>query len=141
MDGANSSARSGVGGQKRARVDGEDVQESAKKLKQDTETKQVIDRWMTALARTSFPPTLDIHDALESLAQGIHQHHTQWHVLYDGLLADGECDVFVEIFKAQAEAQKLGTPLGWERVTVPGVGHDSRRMSQAAARLLFEPVK
>lgn len=43
--------------------------------------------------------------------------------------------------QAQAQAQKLGTPLAWERVTVPGVGHDSRRMSQAAARFLFEPVK
>jgi poly(3-hydroxybutyrate) depolymerase len=43
--------------------------------------------------------------------------------------------------QAQAQAQKLGTPLAWERVTVPGVGHDSRRMSQAAARLLFEPAK
>ena len=43
--------------------------------------------------------------------------------------------------QAQAQAQKLGTPLAWERVTVPGVGHDSRSMSQAAARLLFEPVK
>jgi hypothetical protein len=43
--------------------------------------------------------------------------------------------------QAQAQAQKLRTPLAWERVTVPGVGHDSRRMSQAAARLLFEPAK
>ncbi|AYQ29996.1 MULTISPECIES: hypothetical protein [unclassified Polaromonas] len=43
--------------------------------------------------------------------------------------------------QAQAEAQRLGTPLAWERVTVPGVGHDSRRMSQAAARLLFESAK
>ena len=42
---------------------------------------------------------------------------------------------------AQAQAQKLGTPLAWERITVPGVGHDSRRMSQAAARLLFEAGK
>ena len=43
--------------------------------------------------------------------------------------------------QAQAQAQKLGAPLAWERVTVPGVGHDSRRMSQAAARLLFEPAR
>jgi pimeloyl-ACP methyl ester carboxylesterase len=43
--------------------------------------------------------------------------------------------------QAQAQAQKLGTPLAWDRATVPGVGHDSRRMSQAAARLLFEPAK
>ncbi|MEO8021414.1 hypothetical protein [Polaromonas sp.] len=43
--------------------------------------------------------------------------------------------------QATAQAQKLGTPLAWERVTVPGVGHDSRRMSQAAARLLFEPAR
>lgn len=43
--------------------------------------------------------------------------------------------------QAQAQAQKLGTPLAWERATVPGVGHDSRRMSQAAARLLFESGK
>jgi len=43
--------------------------------------------------------------------------------------------------QAQMQAQKLGTPLAWERVTVPGVGHDSRRMSQAAARLLFDSGK
>jgi poly(3-hydroxybutyrate) depolymerase len=43
--------------------------------------------------------------------------------------------------QAQAQAQKMGAPLAWERVTVPGVGHDSRRMSQAAARLLFESAK
>jgi hypothetical protein len=43
--------------------------------------------------------------------------------------------------QAQAQAQKMGAPFAWERVTVPGVGHDSRRMSQAAARLLFESAK
>jgi hypothetical protein len=43
--------------------------------------------------------------------------------------------------QAQAQAQKLGAPLAWERATVPGVGHDSRRMSQAAARLLFDSSK
>lgn len=43
--------------------------------------------------------------------------------------------------QAQTQAQKLGTPLTWERVTVPGVGHDSRRMSQAAAHLLFDSSK
>lgn len=43
--------------------------------------------------------------------------------------------------QAQMQAQKLETPLAWERVTVPGVGHDSRRMSQAAARLLFDSTK
>lgn len=43
--------------------------------------------------------------------------------------------------QATVQAQKLATPLAWERVTVPGVGHDSRRMSQAAARILFEAAR
>ena len=41
--------------------------------------------------------------------------------------------------QATAQAQKLETPLAWERITVPGVGHDARGMSKAAGRILFEP--
>lgn len=37
---------------------------------------------------------------------------------------------------AQSQATRMGTPLQWQLMTVPGVGHDSRRMSQAAAKVL-----
>ena len=40
--------------------------------------------------------------------------------------------------KAQSQAQELDTALNWRLVTVPGVGHDSGKMSKAAAKVLFE---
>jgi poly(3-hydroxybutyrate) depolymerase len=42
---------------------------------------------------------------------------------------------------AKAEAQKLGTELQWQLVTVPGIGHSSKGMSRAAARVLFGDTK
>lgn len=39
--------------------------------------------------------------------------------------------------RAKAQADKLATPLAWELHTVPGVGHNSRAMSKAAAEVLF----
>ncbi len=38
---------------------------------------------------------------------------------------------------AQAGAQKAGVPLAWQLSTVPGVGHNSREMSRAAAQLIL----
>jgi poly(3-hydroxybutyrate) depolymerase len=40
--------------------------------------------------------------------------------------------------KAQSQAQELKATLNWQLTTVPGVGHDSARMSKAAARILFD---
>lgn len=40
--------------------------------------------------------------------------------------------------KANTQAQELETALNWRLVTVPGVGHDAGKMSQAAAKVLFE---
>lgn len=37
----------------------------------------------------------------------------------------------------QERAHALGVPLGWKLETVPKVGHDFRKMSEAAARLLY----
>jgi len=39
---------------------------------------------------------------------------------------------------AQAAASSLGTPLAWEVVDVPGIGHDGARMSDAAAPFIAE---
>jgi predicted esterase len=39
--------------------------------------------------------------------------------------------------QAVAQANTLGAPFDWRLVTVPGVGHDSKRMARAAAGLLF----
>jgi poly(3-hydroxybutyrate) depolymerase len=38
---------------------------------------------------------------------------------------------------AEAEAKRLGVPLGWKKVVVPGVDHDNTRMAAAAAQLIF----
>lgn len=37
----------------------------------------------------------------------------------------------------QRQANALGTPFGWRLQVVPGVGHDYRRMSEAAGKLLY----
>ena len=39
--------------------------------------------------------------------------------------------------KAEEEADRLGVELGWKLHVVPGVGHDYRRMSAAAAEYLY----
>ncbi|BDT72558.1 hypothetical protein os4_20990 [Comamonadaceae bacterium OS-4] len=39
--------------------------------------------------------------------------------------------------RATAQARKLDTPFAWQLRTVPGVGHNSRSMSKAAAALLL----
>jgi pimeloyl-ACP methyl ester carboxylesterase len=39
--------------------------------------------------------------------------------------------------RARQEAEELGVPFRWERVVVPGVGHDYERMSEAAAGYLY----
>jgi hypothetical protein len=39
---------------------------------------------------------------------------------------------------AKAEAARLGLPCNWQRVIVPGVGHDGAAMSRATAGLWFE---
>jgi pimeloyl-ACP methyl ester carboxylesterase len=41
---------------------------------------------------------------------------------------------------AQTQAQALALPLNWKCITVPNVGHDSARMSKAAAAILFDPA-
>ena len=38
---------------------------------------------------------------------------------------------------AEAEAKRLGVPLAWRAVTVPGVGHSNGQMAEHAARELF----
>jgi len=38
---------------------------------------------------------------------------------------------------AQEQSQRLGVPLAWKLVTVPGVGHSSKAMGRVAAPLLF----
>jgi poly(3-hydroxybutyrate) depolymerase len=38
---------------------------------------------------------------------------------------------------AEAEAKRLGVPLGWKKIVVPGVDHDNTRMAAAAARMIF----
>jgi len=40
--------------------------------------------------------------------------------------------------EAELEAERLGTPLGWDLETVPGVGHSNGGMAPAAARAFFE---
>ena len=40
--------------------------------------------------------------------------------------------------RAKAQARQLDTPFAWELTTVPGVGHHSRAMSKAAAKVLLE---
>lgn len=40
---------------------------------------------------------------------------------------------------AQRQARALRVPLQWRCIEVPGVGHNSRKMSQAAVALLFGP--
>jgi len=40
---------------------------------------------------------------------------------------------------AQEQSQRLGVPLAWKLVTVPGVGHSSKATGRVAAPLLFEP--
>lgn len=37
---------------------------------------------------------------------------------------------------AEAEAERLGISLGWQKRGVPGVGHDNKRMAPAAAALI-----
>jgi poly(3-hydroxybutyrate) depolymerase len=37
----------------------------------------------------------------------------------------------------KAQAQKMGTPFNWQIITVPGIGHEARPMSRAAATALF----
>ncbi|MGL5448430.1 MAG: hypothetical protein ACRDBL_14075 [Rhabdaerophilum sp.] len=38
---------------------------------------------------------------------------------------------------AEAEAKRLGVPLGWKKVVVPGVDHNNTRMAAAAAQMIF----
>jgi hypothetical protein len=40
--------------------------------------------------------------------------------------------------KAKDQAEKMHTPFEWKLVTVPGVGHNSKEMSKAAAKMLFD---
>jgi poly(3-hydroxybutyrate) depolymerase len=39
---------------------------------------------------------------------------------------------------AQAASERLHVPLRWQKVVVPGVGHDNSRMAPVAARAMFE---
>jgi hypothetical protein len=61
----------------------------------------------------------------KSLRQGPHRHARAHSYLHAG----------------QAAAAALGVPLGWRVIDVPGVGHDGRRMSDAAAPLVAEALK
>jgi poly(3-hydroxybutyrate) depolymerase len=39
---------------------------------------------------------------------------------------------------AETASERLGVPLAWTKVVVPGVGHDNSRMAPVAARVMFE---
>lgn len=39
---------------------------------------------------------------------------------------------------AEAEAKRLGVPLGWKKIVVPGVDHDNTRMAAAAAAQMLK---